>query len=280
MASRKYSLKVQKAAERVTNAVNIGPGWWLSGHLLADAADNTAGKKHGKAYRATFLFWVEHTAKYFKASDCKNHFLNFVTARPPEKEPSFFVWTVDAHNAVNKRNNKPVYTVKQARTAIAQKKDMSVFGPGGWALLHQTALQALREPEYAIRAKNIHVFMSHRKEYGNFYKLPTDGRINNLFSWSIAAHKEAGGMDLTLDEAEYIWGMDNVRDEPCSGPTPNVQHKITGKIVDENEEEYVYDIISSSESASDSDESSDSDDDNRRPFGILDVLDISRYMRK
>lgn len=272
MASHKYSQRVQLAADFVTNAINIGPGWWLSGHLLADAADNTAGKQYGNAYRATFLYWAEHTCKYFKASDCKNHFLDFATARPPENEASFFVWTVDARNAVNKRNNKPIYTVKQARNALMQKKDMKIIGPGGWALLHQTGLQALNDPAYAIRAKNIHIFMSNCKAFGKYYNLPKDGRINNLFAWSVAKHKESGGMNITIDEAVYIWGPDNVRDEPCSGPTPSKK-----AILHDSADEEIIDILSSSES---DDSDSDEDSDDERSFGILSILDVGRYIRK
>lgn len=245
-----FSKAVQDAAEKVTKSVYIGPGWWLLIHLLARCTDKFATIKAGKVYRKTFLYIVNFTIQYFKALECKNHFADFAKAYPPEKAPSLYVWSVNAHNEVNKRNGKHVYTVEEATEALSGEHDYKIVGIGGWAILHQTAYHAMMDPKYLEDARNIHTYIASRTEFGNYYKI--EGELPaSLFSYSVMKHTQCGGMKLTIPEASYIWGPDNVNEEPCSGPAP-IQNKHAA--IEEEDDEIVYDVVPDEDENSDVEE--------------------------
>lgn len=55
--------------------------------------------------------------RYVQGCSCKEFWRNWIRSNPPVygKNAEYFAWTVKAHNAVNKKINKPEYTVEQAR---------------------------------------------------------------------------------------------------------------------------------------------------------------------
>ena len=84
----------------------------------------------------------------------------------------------------------------------------------------------------------IHSIISKQPEFGTFYVFPRNNNTKKLFEWTVAQHTRVGGLDITVDEAEEIWGEDNVKHTPCSGPTQNL-----------DEEEEIYDISDEEESS-------------------------------
>lgn len=48
---------------------------------------------------------------------CKEHWASVVKSNPPKFGPKgeYFAWTVQCHNLVNQRLNKPTYTVEEAK---------------------------------------------------------------------------------------------------------------------------------------------------------------------
>jgi hypothetical protein len=56
--------------------------------------------------------WVDYFASKIPCGSCRMHFSNFTR---PARGEDFFKWTVDTHNAVNKRLGKPEMAVSNAR---------------------------------------------------------------------------------------------------------------------------------------------------------------------
>lgn len=60
--------------------------------------------------------WLANFAAKLPCGDCRQHWIAWTTANPPplDSAESFFVWAVQAHNAVNLRLNKPEVSVGDA----------------------------------------------------------------------------------------------------------------------------------------------------------------------
>jgi hypothetical protein len=267
-------MDISLAKERATDAAVLGYGWWLVIHTFARLADTYGKSEGGDKLQLAFFFLVEFTKTYFKALDCQSHFVEFEQAHDPSLYRSLFRWTVDAHNEVNARNNRPILTMKEAATEMNRKRNQQDFvrsGPGCWAVLHQTALylknhskETLMVPKKSKNSREsshisgasshisgassqindrsiiefIHSIISKQPEFGTFYVFPRNNNTKKLFEWTVAQHTRVGGLDITVDEAEEIWGEDNVKHTPCSGPTQNL-----------DEEEEIYDISDEEESS-------------------------------
>ena len=98
---------------RLHNPNYVGPGVWFSIH--SDAAwANTIEKKK------VVIEQIKYKQAHFPCGDCKVHFGDYISTHPMEKtlnsdEESLFKWTVDFHNAVNYRLNKPQVSYEDAR---------------------------------------------------------------------------------------------------------------------------------------------------------------------
>lgn len=88
----------------------IGPGCWYSLHLTAKSAQTPVRKQ-------ACLEVIQIFRENFFCEICKGHFNQFILSNPPSavlsKENGLFDWTVDAHNAVNVRNNKRVFSKEE-----------------------------------------------------------------------------------------------------------------------------------------------------------------------
>lgn len=208
---------IEQLMDDATNSLYIGDGWWLSLHIVGDYADSMSESKDAAVAKGMFLFPIDFTKKFFKASECKNHFSDFVEANPPGKAKSYLGWTVDAHNEVNQRNGKPMLSVEQARKAIRGKRDLHKSGCGGWAFIHQTALYVADEPKYLKLVLKIHSLLVNQGVFGNYYAIPRNITAPKFFEWTVKQHS-AHGTPLTVEQAMQIWTPENVRTEPCSGP--------------------------------------------------------------
>ena len=199
--------------------------------------------------KGMILYAIDHTSKFFKASECKNHFTDFIEANPPGKAKSFLKYVVDAHNEVNKRNHKPLFTIEQARKYMRGKHDLVKNGPGGWAFIHQTALQVADEPKLLKLVLKIHSLLVNQGVFGNYYAIPRNITAPKFFEWTVKQHS-AHGEELTLDEAMSIWTPENVRTEPCGGPGH----------VELAEDEEEYEVVSEVGSDNDSEIASEDDE--------------------
>jgi len=88
-----------------------GNGSWYMLHLICSEATTPEGKKHA-------LYTIDLIKKKFFCAKCKKHFNEFCEKNNPnavlKDELGLFYWSVDAHNNVNKMNNKPIITHEQA----------------------------------------------------------------------------------------------------------------------------------------------------------------------
>lgn len=99
------------------NAAVTGPGLWFSIHIMALHA-NTAEK-----YQSVVWF-INLLALTHPCLECRNHMTNYLNAHPLSQVniKDLFKYTVEFHNAVNKRLNKPLISLEDATnlyTAIA-----------------------------------------------------------------------------------------------------------------------------------------------------------------
>ena len=53
--------------------------------------------------------------RYTTGCKCREFWNQWIKKNPPVYGEKYFEWTVKAHNAVNRKLNKPVYTVEEAR---------------------------------------------------------------------------------------------------------------------------------------------------------------------
>lgn len=94
--------------EEATNSKIVGPGVWTILHMVAlDADEDPDILPH-------LLYLINKIANDFKPQECRNHFAEYIKTHPLVSG-SAFSWTVGAHNEVNKRNNKPIVSERDAR---------------------------------------------------------------------------------------------------------------------------------------------------------------------
>ena len=100
--------EVEAMAEIATSSKVMGPGGWGAMHMAAEDVDeNDEDFDH-------FLYMVDLFARRFKATECREHFADFIKSNPIKRGKAS-EWTVAAHNAVRKRQGKTLLTVSQAR---------------------------------------------------------------------------------------------------------------------------------------------------------------------
>jgi len=60
--------------------------------------------------------WASRIPRYTKGCRCKEFWTKWRRANPPDfsSPEAYFAWTVKAHNAVNQKLDRPVWTVEQA----------------------------------------------------------------------------------------------------------------------------------------------------------------------
>jgi len=89
----------------------IGPGSWYSLHLIASKAQTISMKQ-------TFLSVLSIFKESFFCPFCKQHLNEYILKDPPSSylsvENGLFKWTVNAHNNVNKMNDKNILSYNDA----------------------------------------------------------------------------------------------------------------------------------------------------------------------
>ena len=55
--------------------------------------------------------------KYTRGCSCQEFWRIYIRTHPPKFGPNeeYFAWTVECHNAVNKKLNKPTYTIEETK---------------------------------------------------------------------------------------------------------------------------------------------------------------------
>lgn len=89
----------------------IGPGGWYMIHLICIHAKSIDSKKGA-------LEMINTIKEHFFCLECRNHFREFTESNPPirycNEENGLFIWSVNAHNNVNRMNNKPEMSIDDA----------------------------------------------------------------------------------------------------------------------------------------------------------------------
>lgn len=64
--------------------------------------------------------WIQKLPRYTTGCRCNEHWVKWYAVNPPvfTTRELYFEWTVRAHNSVNERLSKPVFTVDEARAYI------------------------------------------------------------------------------------------------------------------------------------------------------------------
>ena len=98
--------------KQVSNSEYFGPGTWHTIHTLALEADKMPSA------REPFIFVLNTIAKGFPCPECRRHYNEYLKSNPPSfnknngiingdeeaiEKGTYFKWSVDFHNTVNKR---------------------------------------------------------------------------------------------------------------------------------------------------------------------------------
>jgi hypothetical protein len=69
--------------------------------------------------------WFKNFVEGLPCPDCRRHFEEFLNGHPPDfaTRERFFLWTVKAHNSVNRALGKPELSVEDARELHSWKKE-------------------------------------------------------------------------------------------------------------------------------------------------------------
>lgn len=97
---------IDQQSKKATMAAFTGPGLWTIIHQSGMAADSNPENIE------FFHNIVKFVCDNYKSVDCRNNFYEFYNSAIPNKY--FFAWTVDAHNAVNRRQGKRILTLDEA----------------------------------------------------------------------------------------------------------------------------------------------------------------------
>jgi hypothetical protein len=104
---------------RLHNPNYIGPGIWYTIHSLAADAKTPQEK-------TDVIRHIRKIQSRFPCNDCKVHFGNYLEYNPPEmtvngSPESLFAWTVNFHNSVNHRLNKPQVSYNDAKSIFMEE---------------------------------------------------------------------------------------------------------------------------------------------------------------
>ena len=94
-----------------------GPHLWLFLHVmsLTYAKNRLHPTKKEKAHMFQFLYHLQFT---LPCASCRTNYAKYFERHPPRlgTRRELFEWLVDLHNSVNRKNNKPLFTYKEAET--------------------------------------------------------------------------------------------------------------------------------------------------------------------
>lgn len=74
-------------------------------------------KNKGEDEKVYLISFASKIPRYTKGCKCREFWVNYIRKNPPVYGPNgeFFTYSVNAHNAVNQKLNKPTFTVEEAR---------------------------------------------------------------------------------------------------------------------------------------------------------------------
>ena len=89
-----------------------GPSGWAFIHYVALGYPNNPSMKDNNDYKNYYY----NLAHVIPCEKCKEHYKETIIDNPPktQNKDELFKWTVDIHNIVNKRLNKPTLTYTDA----------------------------------------------------------------------------------------------------------------------------------------------------------------------
>ncbi len=87
----------------------FGPGTWIATHVLALVSD----QNEDYAFYSLYIYRMVHA---LPCGQCRKHGVRYIDKYPVPKSGSMFNWSIDFHNAVNKRLGKPEMSIEQAKT--------------------------------------------------------------------------------------------------------------------------------------------------------------------
>lgn len=87
----------------------FGPGTWTVSHILAIVCDENDDHEF-------YCKLMDRLIHGLPCSKCRRHAVKYLSKNPIDGgSSSLFVWSVDFHNAVNKRLGKPIMPYAQAK---------------------------------------------------------------------------------------------------------------------------------------------------------------------
>lgn len=97
MDIRKKPKNKDNDSKEVTNLKYVAPGLWVAMHFMAARID---GVKKGEEFKA----YLELLKNTLPCVYCRQHMSDYLETHPlPSKYSSFFEWSVNFHNDVNRR---------------------------------------------------------------------------------------------------------------------------------------------------------------------------------
>ena len=135
--------------------MGISPIFWgrQAWHFIHFVALNYPEQpsKRDKQLYLDFLYALPHV---LPCPICGSHFMDFMVANEPQlgSRDEFFRWSVDAHNEVNKRNDKKLLSYDEAYAEVMKNANEIIVGDFNSKALYKVAslkdkLKSLKQPK-------------------------------------------------------------------------------------------------------------------------------------
>lgn len=169
-----------------------GPGMWEMFHSFAMSWDLNVDAA---------VAFLNKFAAQIPCGACKTHWRQINEELPPDMSSrnAFFSWSVEAHNAVNAKLNKPPFAVEEARMIYEKYVPKSVnkpskWGPPLWRMFHERAASqvdlsneiAWLEGEFRNQIPDSDI-QQHWLAFLSVHKPDTSSR-ENYRDWSFGVH--------------------------------------------------------------------------------------------
>lgn len=155
------------ARGKATSSRVTGAGTWAVMHLAGRDADENYENYD------RFLWLVRLIASNYKAEECRNHFAEFLANYPPQRGLAF-AWTIDAHNAVNRRQGRHELTLTEAE-AVWGKDNVSILSCSEEAPVPEPQTTVVSRTSYSLPIADArgtpYAQMPYVMSIGNYYSM-------------------------------------------------------------------------------------------------------------
>lgn len=191
-------------------------GYWITLHTIAAAYKN-------RNIRPYLIDWIKKILHNLRCNKCIAHALEYLEKYPIEKAENPLIWTIDLHNAVNRRLGKSELTHDQAMNIIYNcKYEGGKWSKGLFDVMHITAIWAQDKSSHFFSTWVELVFDKipcpkfKAKSLAYAENHPPSNSLDD-FSWSFHYHNamnaESGKPHMDYNSVKLMYNGGNIK--PC-----------------------------------------------------------------